>query len=114
MTKEFEKLLEYLTFAVFGRKNETVSDISLDDICNVSMKQGVFPLVFGALSAEEKKFIDKKWQGLFFQAMIKNEQKMAALVPIFKKHFLKQEDACFRFTLVVANWVNAKDLHSSA
>ncbi len=85
MTKEFEKLLEYLTFAVFGRKNETVSEISIDAVCNVSMKQGIFPLVFGALSAEEKKLIDKKWQVLFFQAMIKNEQKMAALVPIFKK-----------------------------
>lgn len=85
MTKEFEKLTELLQFAVFGTKLEYRTDADLEKVCEIALKQGVFPLVYGSLTLEQRKKLNPKWEQLFFRAMMKNEQKMVAISGIIRK-----------------------------
>ena len=85
MTNEFLRMLEILRFSTFGTKSECVTNAELTDVCNVAVKQGVFPLVYGAMTKEEQSILGAKGQQMFFQGMVKNEQKMVALSGILKK-----------------------------
>ncbi len=85
MTNEFLNLLELLRYGVFGEKSKNYIDADLEKVCELAMQQGVLPLVFGSLEPEERKKLSPKWEQLFFRAMMKNEQKMAALSGIIKK-----------------------------
>ncbi len=85
MTKEFEKLIDLLRHSVFGMRNECEENCDLELVCEVALKQGVFPLVYGALTKEQKSSLSPKWEQLFFRAMMKNEQKMVSLSGIIKK-----------------------------
>lgn len=85
MTKEFKRMLELLRFATFGTKNENITEAEIGAVCNAAIKQGVFPLVYGAMTSEEKATLGPKAQQIFFQSMVKNEQKTVGLSTVIKK-----------------------------
>ncbi len=85
MTNEFRRLVELLNHAVFGRTSEEKTAADMEKVCEVALRQGVLPLVFGALDVNTRKTLNPKWEQMFFRAMMKNEQKMAVLSGLAKK-----------------------------
>lgn len=85
MTNGFLRMLGYLRVSTFGTKSENMPDATVGDVCNVAIKQGVFPLVYGALNNEEKAQLGANAQQIFFQGMVKNEQKAVGLSAVIKK-----------------------------
>lgn len=79
MTREFEKLIELLRYAVFGKKSDVPLPDDLDDVFKLALKQGVFPLVYGALDEKIRKQYDPSWDQMFFRSVLGNEQKLAVL-----------------------------------
>lgn len=108
MTVEFRRLAEILKFAVFGTQSKTVTPADMEKVCEVALRQGVFPLLYGTLDDETKRALDPKWEQMFFRAMVKNEQKMAALSGVIKR--LEKEEIPY---CILKGYTVAKDYHLS-
>lgn len=106
MTRDFEKLIEILRTSVFG--GERMSRLGAEDenVLNVALAQGVFPLVYGCLDAEEKAKLNPKWEQLFFRAMMKNQQKMMFIRNVTKRLEEKGIEHC-----ILKGCTIARDYH---
>lgn len=108
MTKEFQRLVELLQFGVFGTTPLNSTEAELEKVCELALRQGVFPLVYGALDKEQRKSLNPKWEQMFFRAMMKNEQKMSVLSGIVKKLEDEGIECC-----ILKGWTVAKDYYLS-
>lgn len=108
MTKEFRRMVELLQTGVFGTTSENITEANPEAVCELALKQGVLPLVYGALSKEQRKALNPRWEQMFFRAMMKNEQKMSVLSGIIKKLDDEGIPCC-----ILKGWTVAKDYHLS-
>lgn len=85
MTREFEKIIEILRTSVFGQPKSIRIGAGDEKVLEIALAQGILPLVYGCLDAQEKAEFNPKWEKLFFRAMMKNQQKMMFIRNIKKK-----------------------------
>lgn len=113
MTREFEKLMELLGLSVFGQDRDCRIGTEDEKVLEVALAQGVFPLAYGCLDADEKAQLNPKWEQLFFHAIMKNQQKMMFIRNVTKRLEEKGIEHCILKGCTIARDYNMPECRLS-
>lgn len=84
MNKSFKDMLYLMRYAAFGKKINIQNIDDGDNICELAIMQGVFPLVYDALAENGYKNIASKYTNMFFSHIANYERKMYCLYKVTK------------------------------